>query len=140
MPEGSSSLPQYPDSTELRKPQSQEAPERRGPAVLLLVFINLVAGYAPSPFWLATLPGDGASALILLFSPISWVFIQGVNSLWIASLLLFGFFVVVFCSSVASCQSRTARFAVPGCIFAYSLAQGMLFAAFVRGIDALGRS
>jgi hypothetical protein len=99
---------------------------------------NILAANAPTPFWLLSIRGNGVSPLSPLFSPV--VLLSGNNNLWVGWSLLIGFYAVVVLMSANGHRSKTARLAIPAILFGYSLAQGLVFAAWITGIDAIGHS
>lgn len=140
MSEGPSSLPEYPQTRRPDPPLPEDGSAVASPlALVAFFFINLVAAYAPAMCWVGFLPGTGSKGLIFLFSPVASL-LTGSGGPWAAWILLAGFSAAVFLLSAMWYQSRVGRLVVPGCLFGFSLVQGLLFASFVAGIHALGRS
>src|SRR5262249_33982589 len=135
-----SPLPKYPDPGGPDPPLRDEGSGIASPlALLTFFFINLVAAYAPAMCWVGFLPGTLNKGLIFLFSPVAGL-LTGADSLYAGWVLLAAFFVGVFLLSVTGYQAKIARFAIPCCLFAFSLLQGCLIASFIAGIHALGHS
>lgn len=107
---------------------------------LRLLFLNVLAAYAPGLLWVGSLPAGAHKGLIFLFSPVLLIALGTDDSLLLGWFCLGGFFVtVVFLSAVGS-RSRTATMVIPCIVFAASLVQGLLVASVIAGIDAIGHS
>jgi hypothetical protein len=130
-------LPQYPNP---ERPDPYEAEESKAvasrQAVLVFFFMNLAAAYAPGLFWVPFLRGIEDRFLVFLFSPVLF----GASDAFGGWSVLFLYFLVLVVASISFYQSRLARILVPVSLFAYSVVQGIMFASFVRGLNALGRS
>jgi hypothetical protein len=108
----------------------------------LLLFLNIAAAYCPSLFWMNDLPGSGSAAEFFPYSPIaiSLLFLIGFKSMVFPTVLLCGFLSLIVALSFLFQRSRIVIIAMPGALFLLCLVQGLVFAAALRGIDAIGHS
>ena len=108
----------------------------------LLLILNVAAAYSSAPFWIYDLPGSGSSAMILLYSPIaiSLLFLMGSSSLVLPTVFLVSFLLLIATLSFLLRRSRIAIAVTPILVFLICLAQGLVFAWIIRGIDAIGHS
>jgi hypothetical protein len=108
-----------------------------------MLALDLLASYAPGILWVPSVVGVGGSlGLIFLISPVALLILivsptdAGPLGLGILSaywLLMSG---LAWCFN----WSRYAFFIIPGLLLICSLAQGLLFAEIIHGIDAIGHS
>jgi len=117
-------------------------PKRLCAGFWLLLVLNVIAAYLPGLFWVHDLPGSGSSALIYLYSPIAFslLFLIGTTSLIPPTIFLGAFLCAIAALSFLLQRSRIAKVVMPVALFFLCLAQGLMFAAALRGIDAIGHS
>jgi hypothetical protein len=102
---------------------------------------NIAAAFAPGVFWLPSLPGQGASPWLVPLSPILLLmFSLDTDNPLACGAVLLTFLLLVACLTFLSQRFPSARIIVPTALFVLSLMQGLLVAAIVRGIDAIGQS
>lgn len=112
---------------------------RLGAGFRLLLILNILSAYLPGLFWLHNLPGSDGSALFYLYSPIaiSLLFLIGSNSLILPTIFLGTFFYGITLLSILLQRSRLALFTMPILLFILCLAQGLVFAKVIRGLNAI---
>ncbi len=125
--------------------RAEEAPPRRKPLTecfWLLLAPNVAAAYLPGLFWVHDLAGSGSSSLVYIYSPIalSALFHIGSSSLVPLTIYLSAFLCVIAELSFLLQRWRMAMLVMPVLLFFLCLVQGLMFAAFLRGIDAMGHS
>lgn len=108
---------------------------------LLFLVGNLAAAYTPGVLWLPGLPGEGASPWLLPDSPVLLVmfFLDWENPLAWCTVFV-AFLILIATLSALWRRFRLAWFVLSSVLFVASLIQGLLVAAIVRGIDAIGHS
>jgi hypothetical protein len=108
-------------------------------ALLLFLFLNLLAAYAPALFCLPLLPAGANRPLVLLFFPVASGLLGSGNlaSAWCG---LGAFYLVVLILSACFYPARVARLVLPAVLFAHSLLQGYGLVGFIAGLNALGHS
>ena len=108
----------------------------------LLLTLNLLAAYLPSLVWVEEVSAFGNQCLWYLYSPICFLvlFLKETNSLLPLTVILIVFWCVIMGASWAMRRERIAMAVMPLLLFVVSLLQGLLFADFLRGLDAIGHS
>lgn len=100
--------------------------------------LNLLAAYLPSLYWMAAMSPD--NPLAYLWSPVC------LAVLWVwtlsdaVALAILAVFVLAILALSLLCYAWRFKWAVPGVIFAACFLQGLLSAALIAGINAIGHS
>jgi len=111
-------------------------------AFLITLLLNLLAAYGPTAFWLPYVPGVQRPIEGFLFSPVAFVaFILWTNVerwiVWLSVLVVF----VGLLATLSILLSRLRTPTVPAVVVflvvaAYSLLQGIAFAALLGSVNA----
>ncbi len=127
----------------------EKKPDGKPEKIITLFCVNLVAAYAPALVcvWLTGLLSwkENPETVLTLFliSPVGVVgFLMSLvmfpTSAAAGWFCLAAFLLLLFWASAAWHNSSKAWIALPSLVFAYSLLQGLLFAAVINGLNALG--
>jgi hypothetical protein len=118
---------------------------------LAFLVLNLLAAYAPSAAWIPSIPRGVSNcnfdaAVLLRFIPISPVAFIAINIsfdelLALSVLAVFLTSLVILSASLSRVRSRIVAVILAACaiiaISSYSMVQGLMFVAVVRGINAI---